>query len=134
MQVAIAGVLVDGTSPVTKTPTQQNWNAPQGVDTTITLVVTGSNGTATNLTGYQSVTLKLKNAPANGPSVATTVAALAGALTSPTTGTVTFTLPGAQTKGLNGNYVYDVFTANTTGLRDEVVPPSFVYFAPAPGA
>lgn len=135
MQVAIGGVLVDGSTPVTSTPSRQNWNAPQGADVTITLTVVGSSGAAVNLTGYANPLLTIRNAPSAGPQTAQNVfAPLVGTITSPSTGVVQFTLPGSSTKGLYSSYVYDVFVTNASSKRDEVVPPSFCYFTPAPGA
>lgn len=144
MIVALSGVIVDGTTPVTATPTAQALSIPQGTDATINLTVTGSNGTAIDVTGY-SFTLSIKLPTA----LATAVATLTGTVTDGPAGKVSFTLPGSTTKiapipatlnypavgaGLYGDYVFDVFSSDASGHRDEVVPESTFTVTWAPGA
>lgn len=131
MLISVAGVIEDGSTPISAVPTQQNVSAPQGVDAIVELTITGSNGSALNLTTYLSFSLVLKTAPVGGKTLAT----LVGTATSPSTGVVHFTLPAATTKALNpGMYVFDIFTVNATGLKDEPMPNSWLSVTSAVGA
>lgn len=134
MLVSVKGVIVDGSTPITATPTRADLVLYQGQDTTIQITVTGSNGTAINITGYSAtLTLKDRLLPTQGtPAVAKTYLAT---LTSPTTGVMTFSIPGADLKALSLiSYWWDVFTTNGSGGRDEVVPTGLVTMNVAVGA
>lgn len=134
MIINVAGVVVDGTTPVTATPTRVDLNAYQGVDLIVQVTVTGSNGTATNLTSWSgTLVLKDRLLPAQGtPAV---VKSYTASLTSPTTGVMQFAIPGSDLKALLLiSYWYDVFTTNATGKRDEVVPTGLMTVNVAVGA
>lgn len=132
MVLTLNGVIVDGTSPVTSTPTQQNSSLPVGQDVTVLVTVKGSNGAVVNLTGYSAV-MTIKSPVGLSPVLNL---ALVGTLSNPTQGQVQFTLTGAQLKAMltGASYLFDVFTTNGSGGRDEVVPLSYLQLNPAPGA
>ena len=124
MLINIPGVVVDGTAPVTAVPARTDLLVYQGVDTFLAVTVTGSNGTAINLTsGIGVLTIRDRVMPNQGtPSVLQTYVAV---LTTPAAGLMTFTVPGAFIKSLVlKSYFYDVFLTNSGGFRDEVVPTS----------
>ncbi len=122
MQLNIAGVVIDGSTPVTATPARTDVVVYQGVDVTVQVTITGSNGAATNITGWSgTLTIKDLLLPVEGtPAVVQTYPAT---LTNPTGGVMTFTVPGTAIKAmLLKSYWWDVFTTNNSGKRDEPVP------------
>ena len=130
----VPGVVVDGTVPATATPSRTDLLAYQGVDTFLVVAVTGSNGTAVNLTGYTAtLTIRDRVMPNQGaPSVLQTYAAT---LTTPLSGIMTFAIPGAFLKSLIlKTYWFDIFTTNVGGFRDEVVLTSMISIQQALGA
>lgn len=134
MQINLPGVLVDGTTPVTATPIRQDIVVYQGVDTVVQVTVTGSNGTALNVTGYSGVlTIKDRLLPTEGqPRISRTYVAT---LVTPASGIISFTIPGIDLKGLNlVGYYYDVFITSGTAKRDEVVQTSTMTVWAAVGA
>lgn len=122
MLLIIPGVLVDGTSPVTATPARSDINVYQGVDTTVQVSVTGSNGAAFNLTGYTAtMVVKDRVLPTSGQP--RTSLSYSGTISSPTTGVITFSVPGSDLKALQlVGYWWDVFVTSGANKRDEVVP------------
>jgi hypothetical protein len=134
MIITVPGVIIDGTTPVTATPARLDIVVYQGVDTTIIVPITGSNGVATNITGWTgTLTLKDRLLPNQGkPAVLNTYAATLG---TPTLGIMTFTIPGTDLKSLQLiSYWWDVFTLNASSKRDEPVPYSLMTVNVAPGA
>lgn len=134
MQLNVPGVIVDGTTPLTTTPTRADLVVYQGQDTVVQVTVTGSNGTAVNLTGYSAaLVVKDRLLPTSGtPQWNKTYV---GTLTSPTTGVVQFSIPGSDLKQmLLLGYWWDVFVTSGAAKRDEVVPASTMTVNPAPGA
>lgn len=129
---ALSGCIVDGTSPVTSTPTQQNLALPTGEDVTIKITIVGSNGTPVNITGYTGA-LTLKTQVGQQPIFSQV---FTGTIVNGPAGTMSFTLPGVTTKNLQTtfSYLYDVFTTNGSSGRDQVVPNSFIQFTSAVGA
>ena len=120
----IAGVVADGTTPVTATAARTDLMVYQGVDTFLAVTVTGSSGVPINLTSCVGVlTIRDRVMPNQGtPSVLQTYVAT---LTAPATGLMTFIVPGAFIKALLlKSYFYDVFLTNASGYRDEVIPVS----------
>lgn len=119
MIVNVPGVLVDGTTPVTSTPARLDVVVYQGVDLTVVVNVTGSNGAAATLTGGTgALTVKDRVLPATGaPKVKKTYPATVG------TNTLTCTVPAADLKALDlVSYWWDVMYTSAAGKTDEVVP------------
>lgn len=126
MIVNVPGVIVDGTTPLSASPARADLVVYQGQDTSVVVTVTGSNGTAVNVTGYTAtLTVKDRLLPATGaPKYSKTYT---GTLTTPASGVITFTIPGSDLKAMNlQSYFWDVFITSGTGSRDEVVPTGLV--------
>lgn len=128
---SITGVVLDG-SGTQSTPTRQDLTMPQGEDVTLKLTVTGTNGSAFNITGYSgSMLLKVAQSNASSP----VALSLPMTVTNGAQGTATFTLAAAISKGLSAvSYFYDVFITSGAGIRDEVVPTSLLTLNYAVGA
>lgn len=130
MVVNVPGVLVDGTSPVTASPARADLEVYQGVDLTVVVPVTGSNGASVTLTGGSgALTIKDRVLPATGaPKVKRTYAATVG------TNSLTFNVPGADLKSLDlVGYWWDVMLT-LGGKTDEVVPSGLMTVNFAAGA
>jgi hypothetical protein len=131
--INVPGVVIDGTTPVTATPARADIVVYQGVDLTLQVTITGSNGAATNITGWSgTLTIKDRLLPPQGtPAVNKTYSAT---LTSPSTGVMQFAIPGSDLKALGlQSYWWDVFTA-VAGKRDEPVPTGLMTVNVAVGA
>jgi hypothetical protein len=129
MLIKIPGVIVDGSTPVTTTPQPQPIALTKGVDTTLQVPVTGSNGAALNLTGYTAPTLTFRR-QANTPNLSQIV----GTVSNPSGGILQFLIPGSVITALPVSCLFDVFVTNGSGLRDEPVPNSAVTVSDAAGA
>jgi hypothetical protein len=131
MIVPLVGVVPDGTTPVSATPEQQPFSVSQGVDVTIQLTATGSNGTAINLSTWSGFRLTIRRASIGAPIVAT----LTGGAPQSSGQPAVFALPGSLTATLAfGGYLYDVFGIDSNGQHQQPVPNSWIQVNLAAGA
>jgi hypothetical protein len=119
MNATLAGVVEDGTSPVTAEQNAQEVSIPQGESFVLTMTVTGENGTAFNLTGYTGVMAVRRSRTA-----ATALFQRTGEILVAASGTMTFTgVPADTADATPSDYVFDVWLEHTaTGAKYRVIP------------
>lgn len=131
MQLNVAGVVADGTSPVTATRARTDVVVYQGEDTTVVATTTGANGAAYTLVGSTAtLVIKDKLLPAQGtPSVTKTYSGTIA------TNTATFTIPGTDLKALSlQGYWWVIYVTSGTGKKDYVMLDSLITINPSVGA
>ncbi len=107
MITALSGVVLDGTSPVTAAQSVQNLEIPEGEYSEIAITITGQNGTAFNLTGYELWLTARRNRNAV-PTLESE-----GEIVSAAAGTAKFSIPSVDTDSQRGTYTYDVYIIET---------------------